>query len=132
MVTIDRDTKIKTLQSPSMTTKIFHNPRCSKSRQTLQILTDRDEQLEVVEYLKTPPGKSELTEIIQLLGITPRELLRKGEAEYKEAGLNNMELSDEQIIDAMVAYPKLIERPIVIKNNQARLGRPPEQVVEIL
>ena len=115
-----------------MTTKIFHNPRCSKSRQTLQILTDRDEQLEVVEYLKTPPGKSELTEIIQLLGITPRELLRKGEAEYKEAGLSNMELSDEQIIDAMVAYPKLIERPIVIKNNQARLGRPPEQVLEIL
>lgn len=115
-----------------MTTQIFHNPRCSKSRQTLQLLNDNDQDVEIIEYLKTPPTAKQLREIIKMLGIKPRDLLRKGEKEYKEAGLNNMDLSDKQIIDAMVANPKLIERPIVIKDGMARLGRPPELVLEIL
>ena len=115
-----------------MTTQIFHNPRCSKSRQTLQLLNDNDQDAEIIEYLKTPPTAKQLKEIIDMLGISPRELLRKGEKEYKEAGLNDMALTDKQIIDAMVQYPKLIERPIVIKDGKAKLGRPPEQVLDIL
>jgi arsenate reductase len=115
-----------------MTTKIYHNPRCSKSRQTLELLNENDLDVEIIEYLKTPPNKKELTEIISMLGIRPRDLLRKGEKEYKEAGLNNMELSDTQIIEAMLAHPKLIERPIVVKNGQARIGRPPELILEIV
>ena len=115
-----------------MTTKIYHNPRCSKSRQTLALINENEMDVEIIEYLKTPPTEKQLKEIIQMLGITPRELLRKGEKEYKEAGLNNMDLTDKQIIDAMVSHPKLIERPIVIKDGQARIGRPPELVLEIV
>jgi arsenate reductase len=115
-----------------MSIRILHNPRCSKSRQTLQILNDNNQQVEIIEYLKTPPTANELREIIGMLGISPRQLLRTGEAEYKEAGLADQSLTDEQIIAAMLKYPKLIERPIVINNGQARLGRPPEQVLEIL
>ena len=115
-----------------MTTKIYHNPRCSKSRQTLSILSENETDIEIIEYLKTPPSSKELTDIIKMLGISPRDLLRKGEKEYKEAGLDNMELSDKEIIDAMLEYPKLIERPIVIKDGQARIGRPPELVLEIV
>jgi arsenate reductase len=115
-----------------MTTKIYHNPRCSKSRQTLALLSENEMDVEIIEYLKTPPSRKELSEIIKMLGIKPRDLLRKGEKEYKEAGLSNMELSDKQIIDAMLEYPKLIERPIVIKDGQARIGRPPELILEIV
>ena len=115
-----------------MTTKIYHNPRCSKSRQTLALLHENELDVEIIEYLKTPPNAKQLTEIIDMLGIKPRDLLRKGEKEYKEAGLNNMELTDKQIIDAMLAHPKLIERPIVIKDDQARIGRPPELILEIV
>ncbi len=115
-----------------MSIRILHNPRCSKSRQTLQILNDNNQQVEIIEYLKTPPTANELREIIGMLDISPRQLLRTGEAEYKEAGLADQSLTDEQIIAAMLKYPKLIERPIVINNGQARLGRPPEQVLEIL
>ena len=115
-----------------MTAKIYHNPRCSKSRQTLALLSENEMDVEIIEYLKTPPSKKDLTDIIKMLGIKPRDLLRKGEKEYKEAGLNNMELSDKEIIDAMLEYPKLIERPIVIKDGQARIGRPPELVLEIV
>ncbi len=115
-----------------MTAKIYHNPRCSKSRQTLALLTENEMDVEIIEYLKTPPSKKELTDIIKMLGIKPRDLLRKGEKEYKEAGLNDMELSDKQIIDAMLEHPKLIERPIVIKDGQARIGRPPELILEIV
>jgi len=115
-----------------MTTKIYHNPRCSKSRQTLALLNENEMDVEIVEYLKTPPSRKELTGIIKMLGIKPRDLLRKGEKEYKEAGLNNMELSDKEIIDAMLEHPKLIERPIVIKDGQARIGRPPELILEIV
>jgi len=115
-----------------MTAKIYHNPRCSKSRQTLALLTENEMDVEIIEYLKTPPSRKELTDILKMLGIKPRDLLRKGEKEYKEAGLNNMELSDKQIIDAMLEHPKLIERPIVIKDGQARIGRPPELILEIV
>lgn len=115
-----------------MTAKIYHNPRCSKSRQTLALLSENEMDVEIIEYLKTPPTKKELTQITKMLGIKPRDLLRKGEKEYKEAGLDNMDLSDQQIIDAMLEHPKLIERPIVIKDGQARIGRPPELILEIV
>ena len=115
-----------------MTTQIFHNPRCSKSRQTLQLLKDNNQDIDIIEYLKTPPSASELKKIIKMLKISPRDLLRKGEKEYKEANLADKNLSDQQIIDAMVKHPKLIERPIVIKDGKAMLGRPPEQVLDIL
>jgi len=115
-----------------MSIEIFHNPRCSKSRQTLQLLQEQGIEPVVVEYLNTPPTKSRLKAILKMLGMKPRELMRKGEAEYKEQNLKDESLSDEQLIDAMVATPKLIERPIVINGDKAAIGRPPESVLEIL
>ncbi|WP_258099032.1 arsenate reductase (glutaredoxin) [Marinoscillum pacificum] len=112
-------------------TKIFHNPRCRKSRETLQLLADKNEDVEIVEYLNTPPTVSELKDIVRLLGIKPEQLLRKGEAIFKEE-FKGKELSDDEWIEVMVANPKLIERPIVIKNGKAALGRPPENVLDIL
>ncbi len=114
-----------------MTVTIYHNPRCSKSRQTLSLLRDQGIEPEVVEYLKTPPDAHELKRIIAMLGITAHALIRRGEAEYRELGLNP-DSSNKELIEAMVAHPRLIERPIVVVNGQARLGRPPEQVTEIL
>ena len=115
-----------------MTTKIYHNPRCSKSRQTLQILKDKGIEAEVVEYLKTPPDYDELSALLEMLGLEPRDLMRKREAEYKTLNLANPGLSHEQLIQAMVEHPKLIERPIVVNNGKAALGRPPEKVLELL
>lgn len=115
-----------------MTIKIYHNPRCSKSRQTLQLLHDHSIEPEVFEYLKTPPTAEELRQVLQMLGLGPRELMRRKEKEYKESGADNPELSDEELVDLMVAHPKLIERPIVIKDGRAAIGRPPEQVLDIL
>ena len=115
-----------------MSIKIYHNPRCSKSRQTLQLLRDKGIEPEIVEYLKTPPDRQTLEAILDLLGIEPRELMRKKEKAYKEAGLNDPNLTRDQLIEGMLAHPKLIERPIVIKDRKARLGRPPEQVLEIV
>ncbi len=115
-----------------MRVEIFHNPRCSKSRQTLQLLQEQGVEPEVVEYLKTPPDKATLKRILKMLGLGPRELIRTKEKEYKEQGLDDPDLSQEQLIDAMIATPKLIERPIVIKNGKAAIGRPPEKVLEIL
>lgn len=115
-----------------MTVKILHNPRCSKSRQTLALIEGKGITPEIIEYLKTPPTKAELTDILAKLGMKPRDLMRKGEAEYKDNNLNDTALSDDQLIDAMVAHPKLIERPIVLKDGQVRIGRPPESVLEIL
>lgn len=112
--------------------KIYHNPRCSKSRQTMDILVGKGIQPDVVEYLNTPPSRSELVEILDMLGLEPRQLIRKGEAEYKENNLADESLTRDQLIDAMVKYPKLIERPIVISNGKAALGRPPETVLEII
>jgi len=115
-----------------MAVTIYHNPRCSKSRQTLQLLEDNKVKPMIVEYLKTPPSKSELKRILKMLNVKPRDLLRKKEEEYKAQGLDNSSLTDEQIIDIMLAHPKLIERPIVVKGDKAALGRPPENVLDIL
>lgn len=111
---------------------IYHNPRCSKSRQTLALLEQQGVQPEVVEYLKTPPSVASLNEIIGQLGISARQLLRKGEAEYKALNLADESLTEQQLIQAMCDHPKLIERPIVIHNGKAKIGRPPEAVLEIL
>jgi arsenate reductase len=111
---------------------IYHNPRCSKSRQALELLRQRGVEPEIVEYLKTPPSKAELKRILKLLGLAPRALMRKGEAPYKEKRLDNPKLTDDQLIAAMVADPVLIERPIVLAGGKAALGRPPEKVLEIL
>lgn len=111
---------------------IYHNPRCSKSRQTLALLEERGIEPEIVLYLETPPDAKALREVLQKLNISARQLLRKGEDAYKENNLADDSLSEEQLIDAMVATPKLIERPIVINGEKAALGRPPEQVLDIL
>jgi arsenate reductase len=109
---------------------IYHNPRCSKSRETLKLIEDQGVQPVVVEYLKTPPDVAELTRILALLGKSPRDILRKKEAD--EAGLDLDSLSDTQLIAAMVAHPAVIERPIVVAGGKAALGRPPESVLAIL
>ncbi|MDF9391210.1 MULTISPECIES: arsenate reductase (glutaredoxin) [Methylococcus] len=115
-----------------MSVTIYHNPRCSKSRETLKLLEERGIEPVIVEYLKTPPDAAKLRELVGLLGISPRQLLRKGESPYKELGLANPELDDETLIEAMVSHPVLIERPIVVANGKAALGRPPENVLAIL
>lgn len=111
---------------------IYHNPRCSKSRQTLALLEENGIAPVVRKYLDDAPSAEELKLVLSQLGISARELLRTKEAEYKENGLNDSSLSDEQIIKVMTEVPKLIERPIVIKGDQARIGRPPESVLEII
>ena len=111
---------------------IYHNPRCSKSRQTLELIVQNGFEPEIIEYLKAPPSKSELSEILELLGLSPRELMRKKEQAYNEAGLADDKLSDEQLIAAIIEHPILLERPIVLANGKAAIGRPPESVLEIL
>lgn len=111
---------------------IYHNPRCSKSRATLALLEERGIQPRIVKYLETPPTAEELRDILQKLGIGPRDLIRKKEAEYKEQGLDNPNLSDEELVAAMVSHPRLIERPIVVVGDKAAIGRPPENVLDIL
>lgn len=115
-----------------MSVEIYHNPRCSKSRQTLQLLKDNGVEPDVVEYLKAPPDRATLERILDMLGLEPRELMRKKEKEYKENNLSDPALTRDQLIDAMLTHPKLIERPIVIKNGKAAIGRPPEHVLEII
>lgn len=115
-----------------MNTTIFHNPRCSKSRQTLQLLGEQNIAPEIVEYLNTPPSAEQLSAILEMLGLEPRQLMRTKEPEYKDQGLDDEGLSRKQLIEAMVATPKLIERPIVIHNDKAIIGRPPEKVLDIL
>lgn len=110
---------------------IYHNPRCTKSRQTLALIEENGESFIVKEYLKNPPSKEELKQVVSLLGIKPLELIRKGEAEFKE-NFKGKDMSDDEWLDAMVAYPKLIERPIVIHENKAAIGRPPENVLDII
>lgn len=112
--------------------KIFHNPRCTKSRQTLALLTEQNIEPEIVEYLTTPPDKQTLDSILTLLNLEPRQLMRKHEKEYKEAGLDNPELSRDALIQGMVDNPKVIERPIVLSKGKAAIGRPPESVLDIL
>lgn len=115
-----------------MSVRIFHNPRCSKSRATLELLRDRGIEPEIVAYLDTPPSGDELDAILRLLGREPRALMRSGEPEYQAQGLDDPALSRQQLIAAMVATPKLIERPIVLANGKAAVGRPPESVLDIL
>lgn len=115
-----------------MPVTIYHNPRCTKSRAALKLLEDRDLTPRIIEYLKTPPSAAELKQLIAMLGIAPRALLRIREAEYKQAGLDKPDVSDAQILEAMAKYPKLIERPIVVAGKQAALGRPPEKILTIL
>lgn len=110
--------------------KIYHNPKCSKSRITLNLIKEQGIEPEIIEYLKSPPSTKELSNIIALLGIKAETLIRKGEAEYKEH-FKGKNLSDQEWIEAMISYPKLIERPIVIENGQAIIGRPPEKVLAI-
>ncbi|MFQ5643225.1 MAG: arsenate reductase (glutaredoxin) [Thiogranum sp.] len=111
---------------------IYHNPRCSKSRQTLELLGRHGAEADIVEYLETPPDAGQLAEILDLLGMQPRELMRSNEAEYAANGLDDPGLSREQLIQAMVDHPGLIQRPIVLCKGRAALGRPPENVLEIL
>lgn len=111
---------------------IYHNPRCSKSRQTLALLEEQGIAPEIVLYLEQSPDAKKIQELLSKLDISARELLRKTENDYKENNLKDKNLSEEELIDFMVRFPKLIERPIVINGDKAKLGRPPEQVLEIL
>ncbi|MHB9118849.1 MAG: arsenate reductase (glutaredoxin) [Burkholderiales bacterium] len=115
-----------------MSTQIYHNPRCSKSRATLDLLQEKGVQPEVRLYLDHPPSRAELEQVLAQLGITATQLLRTGEDIYKELAAAHGEPDNATALDWMAAHPKLIERPIVIHNGRARLGRPPEQVLDIL
>ena len=111
---------------------IYHNPRCSKSRQTLQLLEDNGISPNIVLYLESPPSADDINTLLKKLGISARELLRKGEDAYKANNLGDTTLSDAALVAAMAAYPKLIERPIVVKGSKAVLGRPPENVLTLV
>lgn len=115
-----------------MSVVIYHNPRCTKSRETMRLLEDKGIKPRVIEYLKTPPSAAELKTLVAQLGISPRQLLRKGETPYKDLKLADEKLSDAAIITAMAENPILIERPIVVNGKKAALGRPPEAVLKIL
>jgi arsenate reductase len=115
-----------------MAITIYHNPRCSKSRQTLNLLQERGIEPQVVKYLETPPDAAQLARILDMLGLEPRDLMRTKEKEYLEQGLDDPRLTREQLIAAMISHPRLIERPIVVYDDRAALGRPPEQVLDIL
>ncbi|MAN58639.1 MAG: arsenate reductase (glutaredoxin) [Flavobacteriaceae bacterium] len=112
-------------------TTLYHNPRCSKSRQALQLLEEKNEDLTIIKYLDNPPTPAKLSELIALLGIAPIDLVRKNESIWKER-YKGKQLTDSELVNAMVAHPKLIERPIAIKGFKAIIGRPPEKVLEIL
>lgn len=115
-----------------MAIQIWHNPRCSKSRQTLALLEENGVTPDVVLYLESVPSKQDIKAVLSKLGIEPRALLRNGEDAYKELNLKDKSLSDDVLLDAMVSHPKLIQRPIVINGGKAKLGRPPEDVLEII
>ena len=115
-----------------MKVEIYHNPRCSKSRETLALLRDRGIEPEIIEYLKTPPDRSTLEKLLRMLQKEPRDLMRKKEKEYRELGLDHPEVDRDALIQAMIDHPRLIERPIVVHNRRAALGRPPQQVLDIL
>lgn len=111
--------------------KIYHNPRCMKSRQTLSLIQEAGAEVEIIEYLKEPPSAAELKEVIGKLGISAEQLLRKGEAIFKQEFKGQLH-TDEEWIEIMLAHPKLIERPIVVKGDEAVIGRPPESVNQFL
>lgn len=119
------------MSTPSVT--IYHNPSCSKSRATLELLTERGIEPEIIEYMKEPPNEETLRHIVDLLGIEVRQLLRSNEQVFKDAGLDDGDLAEKDIIEALSQCPTLLQRPIVVvDNNKAALGRPPESVLEIL
>jgi arsenate reductase len=111
---------------------IYHNPRCSKSRATLALLEEQGHSPEVIEYLVTPPQTDRLAGILDMLGVTASQLLRRGEQAFRDLDLGRADVPDSEIIAAMISHPELIERPIVVCNGKARIGRPPELVLEIL
>lgn len=111
---------------------IWHNPRCSKSRETLALLQARDMEIRIVEYLETPPSPVEIENTLALLRMQPRELMRTNEKEYKEQHLDDPGLTHAQLVKAMYSHPVLIQRPIVFANGEARIGRPPESILEII
>ncbi|MEL7490186.1 MAG: arsenate reductase (glutaredoxin) [Pseudomonadota bacterium] len=115
-----------------MSVTIYHNPRCSKSRATLALLEERGVDIAIVKYLETPPSVEDLKGILFALGLSPREVLRKDEAAYKELGLADEAHSDDALIEAMAANPILIERPIVVRGGKAVIGRPPERVLDLI
>ena len=112
--------------------KIFHNPRCSKSRQTLKLLEDNNCEIEIINYLEIDLDVLLIKDTLEKLSLKPRDILRKSEQDYKDNNLKREDFSDNELIDYMIKYPKLIERPIVIKGHKAVLGRPPENVLELL
>jgi arsenate reductase len=114
------------------TVTLYHNPRCSKSRATLELLDRNGVQPAIVEYLRTPPTQETLEALLDMLGLEPRGLMRTQEQEYRDAGLDDPKLTRTQLIDAMARCPKLIERPIVVRDGKAVIGRPPEKVLELL
>jgi len=111
---------------------IYHNPRCSKSRQTLEILNQQDVDTEIVLYLENPPPAQEVASILQKLGLSARDIIRKGEEEYKLLNIKDQSLTENELISFMSENPKLIERPIVVKDDKAIIGRPPENVLSLL
>ena len=115
-----------------MAATLYHNTRCSKSRGALELLQARGIEPEIVYYLETPPSPSQLRELLRMLGLPARELLRKGEDEYRTLGLDDPSLSEEALIEAMARHPKLIERPVFVHGGRAVIGRPPERVLELL
>ncbi len=115
-----------------MTIRIFHNPRCSKSRATLALLREQGIEPEIILYLESPPDAGELRLILDKLALNSRDLMRAGEAEFREQGLDDESLTDDELIKAMVANPRLIQRPIVLAGDRAALGRPPESVLDII
>ncbi|MDN5850096.1 MAG: arsenate reductase (glutaredoxin) [Nitrococcus sp.] len=115
-----------------MAVRIYHNPNCSKSRATLKLLHDHGIEPEIIKYLKTPPSETELEAILVSLGFEPRQLMRRNEPEYRDHALDDDTLTRDELIRAMVQHPRLIERPIVVNNGRAAVGRPPEAVLNIL
>jgi arsenate reductase len=111
--------------------RIFHNPRCSKSRQTLQLIVEAQQEVEVIEYLQNPPSVEELRSVVRLLGLAASALVRKGEAMFRNLDIDLATLSDDAVIELIVANPILLERPIVVGNGKAIIGRPPENVTQL-
>ena len=115
-----------------MTVTVYHNPRCSKSRAAMEYLEENGIETEVVKYMDSPPDANDIKELLSMLGMSPRELMRKHEKVFKDAGLDDPTFTDDELIEAMAQCPSLIERPIVVNNGKAVLARPPETVQDIL
>lgn len=115
-----------------MDVHLFHNPRCSKSREALALLQARGHQPQVIEYLKTPPDEGDLRTLLAQLGVPARELLRSGEAEYQALGLADASLTDTDLLRAIAAHPQLLQRPIVVRGDRAVIARPPELLLQLL